>query len=287
MSNYIIFTDSACDISKAILNEWDVKCIELNFHFEGEDKEYLNNEMDISEFYSRMKNGETAKTSAINPEGFADFFEDALSTGKDVLYLGFSSGLSTTFNSARIAVEELLSKYPDRKIITVDSLSASAGQGMLVYLAAQKQKEGASIEEAADYIESIKLKLCHWFTVDDLVYLKRGGRISPTVAFVGTVLSIKPVLHVDNEGKLVNVTKARGRKASLNALIERYEQLAEDLNGIAYICHSDCIADATELKSRLVSKYNADVKLITDIGPVIGAHAGPGAIAIFFIGKER
>lgn len=288
MDNYVIFTDSACDIMPSVLKEWGIEFIELSFQFENEDKVYYNSDIEISEFYNRMKNGDTAKTSAINPESFSVAFEELLKQGKDVLYLGFSSGLSNTFNYAKIAAESLLEKYTDRKIITVDTLAASAGQGLIVYLTSEKKKSGASIEDAAAFAEDLKLHLCHWFTVDNLVYLKRGGRVSPTVAFVGTVLGIKPILHVDDNGKLISVTKARGRKAALAAIVDRYGELAvQKENGTVFICQADCLSDAEEIRAQLIEKYNAEVQLITDIGPVIGAHAGPGTIAIFFIGKER
>ncbi len=288
MSNYVIITDSACDLNPSILKSWNVECINLTFHFENEEKQYSNDEMEINTFYERMKKGDTAKTAAINPEGFATAFEKILNDGKDVLYLGFSSGLSTTFNSARIAAEELREKYPERKILCVDSLCASAGQGLLLYLAVEQKKNGADIDELSNYLEKNKLSLCHWFTVDDLVYLKRGGRVSPTVAFVGGVLGIKPILHVDNEGKLINVSKVRGRKASLLALVQKYGELAlENAGKTVYICQADCLEDAEYLKIELTNNYNADVQIITDIGPVIGAHSGPGTIAVFFLGKER
>lgn len=288
MSDFVIFTDSACDLIPAVLKDWEVEYINLRFHFEGEEKEYSNDEMDIAAFYDRMKNGAIAKTSAINPETFTERFEEILKQNKDILYLGFSSGLSTTFNSSRIAAEELKDKYPEQKIICVDTLCASAGQGLVVYLAAQKKKEGASIEEVAAYVEDLLPNLCHWFTVDDLVYLKRGGRVSPAVAFVGAVLGIKPVLHVDDAGKLVSVSKVRGRKAALTALADKYEELAKDKkDGIVYISQADCFNDAETVAKIIKAKFGAKVEIITDIGPVIGAHAGPGTIAIFFIGKER
>ncbi len=286
--SFKIITDSACDIKPSLLSEWGVESIEMTFRFDNEDKDYLNNEMEVSEFYCRMKNGDTAKTAAVNPDAFVSVFESVLSQGNDILYLGFSSGLSTTFNSSRIAAEELMEKYPDRRIVNVDTLAASAGQGLIVYLASKKQAEGATLEEVAAFIEDIKLNLCHWFTVDDLVYLKRGGRVSPTVAFVGTVLGIKPVLHVDNEGKLVSVSKARGRKAALNSLVEKYGEFAnEKSGGIVFISHANCLEEAEAVKAQFEANYNADVKLITDIGAVIGAHAGPGTMAVFFMGKER
>jgi len=288
MNNYVILTDSACDIKPAQLKEWGVESLEMSFRFDAEDRDYRNNEMDISLFYGRMKAGESAKTAAINPDEFTTFFENILKQGKDVLYLGFSSGLSTTFNSSRIAAEEVLEKYPDRKILTVDTLAASAGQGLIVYLASKKQMEGATMEEVAAFVEDMKLNLCHWFTVDDLVYLKRGGRVSPTVAFVGTVLGIKPVLHVDNEGRLINVSKARGRKAALSSLVEKYGELSsEQADGTIFISQANCMKEAQELKAQYEEKYGAKVEVITDIGPVIGAHSGPGTMAVFFLGKER
>ena len=288
MNTYQIVTDSACDIKPQMLEQWGVKLIELNFRFDGEDKEYFNSEMDITVFYNKMREGATAKTSAINPEGFINTFEALLQEGKDVLYIGFSSGLSTTYHSATIAAQELQEKYPQRKVLTVDSLAASAGQGMLVYFAVQKQRAGCTLQEAADFVKEQLPKLCHWFTVDDLVYLKRGGRISPTVAFVGAVLGIKPILHVDDAGKLISVSKVRGRKASLATLAAKYEELAESVGeGTVYISHGDCLSDAQALAQMLQDKHGVSVEIITDVGTVIGAHSGPGTLALFFVGKQR
>lgn len=288
MSNYVIFTDSAADIKPELLNKWGVSFISLTFRFEGDDKEYSNNEISASDFYARMREGGIAKTAAINPETFAKAFEEILSRGNDILYIGFSSGLSTTYNSAKIAMDELKEKYPERKMLAVDTLAASAGQGMLVYLAADKKNSGADIEETAQYIEDNKLKLCHWFTVDDLVYLKRGGRVSPTVAFVGNLLGIKPVLHVDNEGHLINMFKVRGRKAAIAALAEKLGELALDKKGgTVYISHGDCMNDVKALEEILKKDYGAKVDIVADVGPVIGAHSGPGTLALFFVGKER
>ncbi len=288
MSNYVIFTDSACDIKPELLNKWGVSFISLTFRFEGDDKEYSNNEISASDFYARMREGGIAKTAAINPETFAKAFEEILSRGNDILYIGFSSGLSTTFNSAKIAMDELKEKHPERKMLAVDTLAASAGQGMLVYLAAEKKNSGTGIEETAQYIEDNKLKLCHWFTVDDLVYLKRGGRVSPTVAFVGNLLGIKPVLHVDNEGHLINMFKVRGRKAAIAALAEKLGELALDKKGgTVYISHGDCMNDVKALEEILKKNYGAKVDIVADVGPVIGAHSGPGTLALFFVGKER
>ena len=288
MNEFVIHTDSGCDIKPELLEKWGVPCTSLTFRFEDDGKEYRNGEMESKDFYAKMRSGGIAKTAAINTETFKASFAETLKSGKDVLYIGFSSGLSTTYNSARLAAEELKDAYPDNKIITVDSLCASAGQGLLVRIALDKKESGAAIEEVAEYTKEVLPKLDHWFTVDDLVYLKRGGRVSPTVAFVGNVLGIKPVLHVDNEGHLINVTKVRGRKTSIQALADKYGSLADKLDSdLVYISHGDCENDANDLAKILNDRYSATVSVITDVGPVIGAHSGPGTLALFFVGKER
>ena len=284
---YVILTDSSCDLHREVLDEWQLGTASLTFRFDGEDKEYTNDGMDINEFYSRMKAGGVAKTAAVNTESFIDCFTPYLEGGLDILYIGFSSGLSTTFNSARLASIELKEKYPERRIIAVDSLCASAGGALLVRLALDKREAGAEIEACAEFVESIKLSICHWFTVDDLVYLKRGGRVSSTAAFFGNMLGIKPVMHVDNEGHLVNVEKVRGRKTAIEALAQKYGELRVDGDYPIYISQADSTADAERLASILKSKYGAEVSIITDVGPVIGAHSGPGTLALFFVGKER
>ena len=286
MNNYVIYTDSSCDLSQEMLDARGVYYSSLTFRFDEGDKEYANNEMPISEFYQRMREGGVAKTSAVNSESFAMEFKKLLDKGLDILYIGFSSGLSTTYNSARLAAEQLRSEYPDRKIITVDTLAASAGIALLIDMVIAKKNSGATIEEAAKYAEDMKLKICHWFTVDDLVYLKRGGRVSPTAAFFGNMLGIKPVLHVDNEGHLTNVSKSRGRHASILALAERLGKTAEAGSKV-YISHGSCIDDAKKLASVIEEKYGFKVQLITDVGPVIGAHSGPGTLALFFVASER
>lgn len=288
MANYVIFTDSACDISQEMLKDWNVKSCSLSFRFDQTGEEYDNYSLSAKDFYERMRQGQTAKTSAANTELFRGAFEEELKAGNDVLYLGFSSGLSTTYNSGRLAAEELREEYPDRKLLTVDTLAASAGFGLLLYLTVKKKEEGATIEEAAQFASDLVLKLCHWFTVDDLVYLKRGGRVSAATAFVGGLLGIKPVMHVDNEGHLINMSKVRGRKAALQALADQYGKLAVDKkDGVVYISHGDCIDDAKLLSQMLSEQFGATVQLITDVGPVIGAHSGPGTLALFFVGTER
>ncbi|MBR5515181.1 MAG: DegV family protein [Clostridia bacterium] len=288
MGNYIIYTDSACDLELTTLKELRVKHCSLSLTFEGESRVYRNDEVDPKWFYNRMREGDTAKTAAANTEMFKRAFEKELTNGNDILYLGFSTGLSTTCNSAVIAGQQLSSKYPERKIICVDTLCASAGFGMLLKLTCDKKKEGATIEEAAKFAEDTKLNLCHWFTVDDLVYLKRGGRVSPAVAFVGGVLGIKPVMHVDNEGHLIPVSKARGRKASLRAMLDKYTETAiNPKSGPVYICHGDCEEDAMLLAQMIKDTHGVDVDMTVYTGPVIGAHSGPGTLALFFLGKER
>ncbi|MBQ9986111.1 MAG: DegV family protein [Oscillospiraceae bacterium] len=286
MNDFVIITDTACDIYPDVLAGWGVKALSLTFKFSGEDKEYGAYDLPIKEFYQRMRDGATAKTAAINIEGFKDVFREELKEGRDVLYLGFSSGLSNTYNAGRLAADELLEEFPDNRVIAIDTLCASAGEGLLVKLAADKKAEGKNIVETARYITGIRENLCHWFTVDDLVYLKRGGRVSPTAAFFGGMLNIKPVLHVDDEGKLIPVSKVRGRKAALRAIVDKYEELAIDKNGTIFISHGDCIDDVNAIKAMLEEK-GGKVELITDVGTVIGAHSGPGTLAIFYLGKHR
>ena len=288
MADFVIYTDSGCDIASALLADWGVRSSSLTFRFEDEDREYSSEDMTVRAFYDRMRAGGIAKTAAINIGNFLDAFEPLLQQGLDILYLGFSSALSTTFNSAAIAARQLAAQYPERRIITIDSLSASAGQGLLVYLAKERKQQGATLEETAAYIEEMKLRISHWFTVDDLEYLKRGGRVSPTVAFLGNALGIKPVLHVDNSGSLINISKIRGRKKALAALADKYGELAvTPAEGTVFISHSDCLADAEYLAGLLQERHGITVQLITDIGTVIGAHTGPGTVALFFIGRER
>lgn len=288
MSNFAIFTDSACDLSEKVLNELDVKSIDLTFVFEGEEKQYTNRDMSVADFYDRMRKGGVAKTSAINADTFKTVFEEELKKGNDVLYIGLSSGLSATYASARMAAEELGESYPDRKIMAVDSLCASAGQGLLVALASDMRKSGADVSKTARYVFDIRMSVSHWFTVDDLVYLKRGGRVSTATALLGGMLNIKPVLHVDNEGHLVSVSKARGRKAALKEIVEKYGELAKTPNeGRIFISQADCMEDAKEVARMIKEKFGVETELIENIGPVIGAHAGPGTLALFYIAKER
>lgn len=288
MDNYVIFADSSCDITPELLEQWEVPFVSLSFKFDDEDRSYGNYEIPFPQFYQRMRDGGVARTAAANMEIFKQAFEPYLQAGKDVLYVGFSSGLSTTVNSGAMAAKELMEQYPERKVVTVDTFGASAGYGLLVYLTVQKKREGATLEEAAKFVEDTRFHLCHWFTVDDLVYLKRGGRISAAAAFVGGVLNIKPVLHMDNPGHLINMFKVRGRRASIKAIADKYGELAVDKeNGTVFISHGDCIEDAKLLERMLAERFGAKVQLITYVGPVIGSHSGPGTLALFFVGRER
>lgn len=288
MNEYVIFTDCGCDIPPEILTEWGVKELNLTFHFTDSEQEYTNQEMPPKAFYDQMRAGRVAKTAAVNVQSFKDAFEIALNEGKDVLYIGFSGGLSNTSNAGQLAADELRESYPERKIIAIDTLCASAGQGLLLRLALNQKENGASIEETAAYVEENKLHLCHEFTVDDLVYLKRGGRVSPTVALIGAMLSIKPVMHMDNAGHLVKVSQARGRKAALKALVDKYSENALDAeHGMVYICHGDCADDAQRIADMIQARHGNTVDKIVYTGQVIGAHSGPGTIALFYLGKER
>lgn len=290
MKDYIIVTDSSCDLTPALAEEAQIVVIPLHLTMEGKEyKNYLDGgEIDSSAFYAKLRDGVTASTSAVNPEVFTESFEKILKDGKDVLYLGFSSGLSSTFHASTIAAEDLTSKYPDSKIYCVDTLAASLGQGLLVYLAAEKKKDGATIEEVRDFVEQNKLHLCHWFTVDDLNHLKRGGRVSATTALVGTMLNIKPILHVDDEGHLINVGKVRGRKASIESMLTHMKESAVNPSDqTVFISHGDCEEDALTLKRMVEKEFSPKRIEINTIGPVIGAHSGPGTLALFFLGDKR
>ena len=288
MNEYIIFTDSCCDIAPELLARWGVPFANMTFCFDGEDREYINTDISNQAFYVRMQQGAQPKTAAINAAAFIDAFTPILESGKDILYVAFSSGLSTTVGSAHMAVEELKEQYPDRKIVIVDTLAASAGGGLMVYMAVAKKNAGASLEENAAYITSLVPQHCIWFTVDDLEYLKRGGRVSPLVAFAGSVLGIKPVLQMDDQGHLVKVATARGRKKAIEMLADKYAELSyEEKDTPIFISHAQCQEDAQLLADILQQRHGVEITLITQIGPVIGSHAGPGTLALFYIGKHR
>ena len=288
MSDYVIFTDSSCDLTADTLKEWNIPCVELMFRNDATGDEYTQKEMGIKEFYSQMRSGVVFKTAAANMNAFVEAFEPVVAGGKDILYVGFSSGLSSTVSAGDAAAKDLMAKYPDRKIIAIDTLCASAGEGLILYHAYKKQQEGASLEENAKYVTDLIPHLDHWFTVDDLVYLKRGGRVSATAAFIGGMLDIKPVLNVDDEGHLIARFKVRSRKKSIAAIAEKYSELCIEPETCEYfISHGDCLEDAEALEKLIADKYGHKATIITNVGPVIGAHSGPGTLALFFIGKNR
>ena len=284
--NYVLITDSACDILPETLAEWKVEMIPLAFLFTDTGKEQKDHEEPIREFYASMRAGRVAKTSCVNEEAFVHAFTPILEAGKDLLYLGFSSGLSATCENGKKVADKLAEKYPDRKIKVIDSLAASAGQGLFVYLAVRNRDAGMTLEENAEALEKDVLHICHWFTVDDLVYLKRGGRVSAATALLGTALNVKPVLHVDNEGHLIKITQVHGRKKSIRRMAEKLKETILPDSPI-FISHGDCIEDAEMLKDIIEKEYGKEVQLITYVGSVIGAHSGPGTLALFFRGTER
>ena len=283
---YQIITDSCCDFTKEQLQERNLTCANLTVLYKGENHSNFSDPAAVKAFYGELREGVTATTAACNPDDWAALMKAALEQGQDVLAIAFSSGLSTTYQSAVIAAKELQEEYPGRKILVVDSLCAALGQGLLVHYACKKRDEGMSIEDLAAWLEAHKLDVCHWVTVDDLSHLKRGGRISATTALVGTMLNVKPIIHVDNDGHLINCAKVRGRKAALEYLVKKFGETATDLDNV-FIAHGDCPEDAAALEAMLLEKY--DIKEITTgyVGPVIGAHTGPGVLVLFFFGKNR
>ena len=287
MHSFQIITDSACDMTLAEYEKLDVKVVPLKVSFRGQLSDDRNDDS-LKEIYDALRAGEEAKTSAVNPETWKTVMEPSLREGKDVLVLAFSSGLSTTCQSAQIAAAELRETYPQRQVLVVDSLCASMGQGLLLWYACGKRDEGLSVTQVRDWLEENKLHLCHWFTVDDLFFLKRGGRISAATALVGTMLNIKPILHVDDEGHLISVSKCRGRKASIEAMAKKVAELGEGFdNSTMFISHGDCREDADRLAAILKEKYGARDVRIDYVGAVIGSHSGPGTLALFFLGKHR
>ncbi len=287
MNKYVIVTDSSADLTQSIIEDSELVTLQLDVLMEGEESK-PNCDVDIKEFYTKLRSKKNATTSAVNIDAFTSIFEPYLAEGTDVLYLGFSSGLSGTYNAGLVAAKELAEKYPERKVYAIDTLAASLGEGLLVYYAVKMKNDGADIDSVRDFIEGNKLNLCHWFTVDDLFFLKRGGRVSAATAIVGSMLSIKPVLHVDNKGRLINVSKARGRKASIDALFEKMKDTAiEPEKQVVFISHGDAIEDAEYLANRIRTELKVPEVKIGYVGAVIGAHSGPGTLALFYLGTER
>ena len=284
--SFKIITDSCCDLTAEMVAQCELSVAQLSVEMDG--RVYSNEEMTPVELYTHLRNGKLPKTAAVNPEGWAELIRPALQAGQEVLVLAFSSGLSATYQSAVIAAGELREEFPDRKLIVIDTLCASIGQGLLVYTAAKLREQGKSIDEVAAWVEDHKKNVCHWVTVEDLLHLKRGGRVSAATAVVGTMLSIKPIIRVDDEGKLENLAKARGRKASLNYLLDRMaESFDPELSDTVFIGHGDCLADAQTLESAIRSRFGVKNVYINYVGAVIGAHTGPGVAVIGFFGKNR
>ena len=284
--SYQIITDSCCDFTEAQYKEYDVVSVPLTVTYNGENHENFSRPEDVKAFYDQLRTGVMATTAAVNPDGWANAMEPALKAGRDVLVLAFSSGLSTTYQSAVIAAKELQEVYPDRTIRVVDTLCAALGQGLLVWYAAQKRDEGMTIDELTAWVEANKLNICHWVTVDDLSHLKRGGRISATTAIVGTMLNIKPIIFVDNDGHLINTAKVRGRKSAMEYLVKKLQETGTEQDTV-FIAHGDCPEDAAALEALVKEKCGVKNVITGYVGPVIGAHTGPGVLVLFFMGSHR
>lgn len=288
--NYEIVTDSSANLTDEMIEQYRIHIVPLSYRIGLEERySYVEGEKtDLKQFYERLRQGEVAETSLITVRDCQNVFESILKEGKDLLYIGFSSALSGTYNAAAMVARDLREAYPGRKIYAIDSLAASMGQGLLVYHAAEQKLAGKSIEEIRDWLLENKLRLCHWFTVDDLLYLKRGGRISAAAAAIGTILSVKPVMHVDDEGKLVPVSKVRGRRRSLAALVDEMEKTCTDpTEQMVFISHGDSMEDARYVEKLVRERLNVKDVRINYVDPVIGAHSGPGTVALFFLGTKR
>lgn len=287
MRDFIIVTDSTVDLPESMLEEQGIPVLQLNYVLDGktyEDRKGLSGK----EFFDKLREGSMPTTSQVNPEQAKEFFEPFVKAGKNILCIGFSSGLSGTYNSERIAAEELSEEYPEAKIIVIDSLCASMGQGLLLAKALKKQREGMTLEELVQWLEENKLHICHNVTVDDLNHLYRGGRISKTTAVLGTLVQIKPIIHMNDEGKLIVIGKERGRKKALNTIVDRMGKQMEGYeNDLVMVTHGDCLEDAEYVKLQIQKKYGIQNVVINGIGTVIGTHTGPGVVAVFCMGEKR
>ena len=285
--SYRIMTDSSCDFPQQMYDELNISYVPLSIQYDGKEITHYTEEW-LKELYAGLRAGKSATTAAANPKDWEDIMEPALKNGEDVLVLAFSSGLSNTYQAAVIAGQELQERYPERKIRVVDTRSASLGQGLLVYYACKKRDEGMDLDALTAWCEENRFHLCHWFTEDDLMYLKRGGRIGGATAVVGTMLQIKPVLHMDDPGHLINVSKSRGRKASIDALAKKLGELGlPGMNDTVFICHGDCVEDAEYLEKIVKEQYGVKNVFKYYTGAVIGSQSGPGTLALFFLGKNR
>lgn len=290
MRDFVLVTDSSCDLPQELVDKFELTVVPLTVTVNGKDyKNYLDgSEIGFKEFYDFSRAKADIKTSCPSPDAFEKVFTDILDDGKDILYLGFSSALSATTQNAKMTADELGEKYPDAKIIVVDSLAASMGQGLFIKYVFDEKQKGGTIDEVAKFAEDTKLHICHWFTVTDLMHLKRGGRISATTAIAGTALNVKPVMHMDDEGRLINVGKARGRKASLQALLEHMKETAiNPKEQTIYISHGDCEDEVRDFAKLIKKEVGFKDIEINYVGPVIGGHTGPGVVALFFYGTQR
>lgn len=289
MNEFIITTDINADLPKEYLEKNNIPVISLYYNID--DTVYGGNlTLNDKDFYSKMRAGSMVTTSACNPEETEKVFREQLEKGLDILHIAFSSALSSSFNTVYIVGQQLSEEYPDRKIVVIDSLCASLGQGLFLHKAVQQKAAGKSLEEIAEWLEANKLFLCHQFTVDDLHFLHRGGRVSKGTAIIGTLINVKPVLHVSDEGKLTPLLNVRGRKKALQTLVENMASRIvgyEDQNDTIFISHGDCIEDAEYVASLVKEKFGEKEILINYVGPTIGAHSGPGTVALFFMGSPR
>lgn len=287
--SYVVMTDSNSEIPFRWEDEYGIAVIRMPYTIDGEEFFYdLGRETPYKEFYDRMRAGAKVITAQRNPQDFVEFWKPLLEQGLDILYVGFSSQLSGTFHSAELARDEILAEYPGRKIVLVDTLTISMPLGLLVKKAAELKAHGAAIDETARWLEENKQRVQAFFTVDDLVYLRRGGRVSGAAALIGTMLEVKPVLHTSPSGKLVPIDKVKGRKKALKYLVDQLEQRGRDLeNEIVAICQADCMDDALSVKRQIEKRLNVKEILLNPVGPVIGSHAGPGTIALVFFGDTR
>ena len=287
MNEFVIVSDRTVDLPKEYLQSKQVPIISLSYIMDGVTYEEMDG-LSHKEFFEKLRAGSLPTTSQINPEQAREALEPFAKEGKDILYIGFSSGLSGSYNSVRMAAEDLKEEYPDINIITIDSLCACMGEGLLLYKALELKEHGMSMEEIAKWVEANKLHICHNVTVDDLNHLHRGGRISKTTAVVGSMIKIKPIIHMSDEGKLVVIGKERGRKKSLVSIVDRMEKQMQGYdNDIVMITHGDCIEDAEFVKKQVEERFGIHNVMINGIGSVIGSHTGAGVVAVFFMGDKR
>lgn len=290
MGQFKIVTDSTADLPEEYLKEHGIGCINICYTLNGITYGREGRELEWKDFYAQMREGQMPTTSQINPAEFKEFFEECLKESKEVLYLAFSSGLSGTYNNARMAAEELMEERPEAKIMVVDSLCASMGEGLFVHKAVCMKEDGKTMEEVADWMQEHVQNFVQVFTVDDLNHLYRGGRVSKVTAVVGSIAGIKPILHVDEEGHLIPISKTRGRKKSLHCLVDYMAEKTAHFdmeNDIVMISHGDALEEAEYVKEMIQERFGIQNFLINHIGPTIGTHAGPGTIALFFMGESR